>query len=381
MNNIKDIKKLFKKLKTPSDVYNPTILPLDACTWFNLLSDRSRGKTTQIILLGMCDNAVNGTKIEYIRSREEYIAPKIIIDIFSVIKNPEYKYIEILTNGKYNTVIYKSRRFYYATIDEKMNITDIAPEYFMHVCSVDKAESLKSGYATSNSDFIIYDEFIGKFYYKNEFVQFCDLLKTLLRDRSGAKIFMLSNTIDRHSPYFEEMLISDDILNMQQGDKKIITTPKNTNIYVEILGKNISKKRHFLNMEYFGFDNPALASITGAETWAFSNYQHLPDDIEIKILHRGMYIKHNNVLVALDIIKTEKHGTCIFCHKATRYYDDSIIYSIGDRETSNFIYGLGVTPPQKIIWELYKQNKFYYATNDVGYTVENYVLSAKKNRL
>ena len=298
-----------------------------------------------------------------------------------MIKNPEYKYIEILTNGKYNTIIYKSRRFYYATIDEKMNITDTAPEYFMHVCSVDKAESLKSGYATSNSDFIIYDEFIGKFYYKNEFVQFCDLLKTLLRDRSGAKIFMLSNTIDRHSPYFEEMLISDDILNMQQGDKKIITTPKNTNIYVEILGKNISKKRHFLNMEYFGFDNPALASITGAETWSFSNYQHLPDDIEIKILHRGIYIKHNNILVALDVIKTDKHGTCIFCHKATRYYDDSIIYSLGDRETNNFIYGLGVTPPQKIIWELYKQNKFYYATNEIGYTVENYVLSAKKNRL
>ena len=122
MNNIKEVKKLFKKLKTPSDVYNPVVLPLDTCTWFNLLSDRSRGKTTQIILLGMCDNAVNGTKIEYVRSREEYIAPKIIIDIFSVIKNPEYKYIEILPDGKYNTVVYKSRRFYYAKIDEKMNI-------------------------------------------------------------------------------------------------------------------------------------------------------------------------------------------------------------------------------------------------------------------
>ena len=58
------IKKEFKKLKIPADVYNPTHLPLQDCKWFITMSERARGKTTNLLLLGLCfRNGVFGLQV------------------------------------------------------------------------------------------------------------------------------------------------------------------------------------------------------------------------------------------------------------------------------------------------------------------------------
>ena len=47
------IRKEFKKLKIPKDVYNPLTIPLEWSKFNVLLSPRSKGKTTNILLLGL----------------------------------------------------------------------------------------------------------------------------------------------------------------------------------------------------------------------------------------------------------------------------------------------------------------------------------------
>lgn len=63
-------------------------------------------------------------------------------------------------------------------------------------------------------------------------------------------------------------------------------------------------------------------------------------------------------------------------HRATRTYDDSIIFTIGEIDKNNKRFRFGFTPSDKRLWELYKRNKFYYASNDIGSLIDNYVKQA-----
>ena len=109
-----------------------------------------------------------------------------------------------------------------------------------------------------------FDEFISKSFYKqNNFCLFLDIVKTLQRERLSPRIFMLSNTIDKNSEYFDELECRDfiDICNI--GDKIEYTTNKGTPIYVEIAKVNHSENKRKLNTLFYGFKNNKLASITG----------------------------------------------------------------------------------------------------------------------
>lgn len=81
------IRKEYKKLKCPKEVWNPLTLPLGECGYYIVLSDRSRGKTTNALLLGMIMNKIDGSKIEYVRQRREQIMPKFILSLFPLLSN------------------------------------------------------------------------------------------------------------------------------------------------------------------------------------------------------------------------------------------------------------------------------------------------------
>ena len=365
-----EINKLFKSLNVPKDVYSPIHLPFDTCKWFVTLSERSRGKTTNLLLYGMCIYQLYHTGICYIRSSESMIVPKQSKDMFSNIIT--WGYVERLTDGEYNTVEYKSRRWYLAHVDEDGNIDKKDMDAFCIMLSIDNNEKYKSVLETKN-DFIIFDEFIERNYYPYEFISFCDLVKTILRDRQSGMLCLASNTIDRLSPFFKELEISERVETMEQGDQEIITTPQGTRIYVEILGKKppkANKRQSLVNRMYYGFNNPRLASITGSSTWNIDNYPHTPKNF--KILLRGHYISYNDKYIALELCQ---HNDIIFvnCHFATQVYDDSIIYSLKEPQTARDRFKTGHTKLDKYIFEKYKRNLFKYADNTVGSLVEKYL--------
>lgn len=375
------IRKALKKKKVyVPDAYNPTHEPLEKATWFIGLSERGIGKTTGWILFGMEMYMQYGTVIQYIRESENQIMPKNSKDLFTVIL--EHDYITKITNGQYNNVIYKSRRWYFCNTDDDGNVIDKSTDHFMMSLCIEKAMDLKSVYNAPRGDLIIFDEFISRVYRPNMFVSFLDLCKTIIRDRHSAKIVLVANTIDRHSQWFHELLIHKEVVKMNtlQGDTKLITTSKGTKIQVSII-VNVQRreKKSISNMLYFGFDNPAIASITGGD-WAVDNYQHCESGIqnEIEYLSRDYYIEHNDELIQIDICTHPKREVFANLHFANKTQDTSKIFTLADTFDDKYIYKYGTNKMHRFIWEyLYKNNLFYYATNDIGEIVNDYVKQAK----
>ena len=375
------VKEEFRKLNIPKDVYSPMHLPFDKAKYNVLLSERSRGKTTNILLLGMCMHKLYGTTIEYIRKKEDQITKKITINLFTTIL--EYDYIEKLTDGKYNSIWYNARRWYYCLVDDDGNVIEKAPTHFMSMLSIDRNETYKSGYNAPRGDFIVYDEFISKYYYADEFLYFTDLLKTIIRDRLSPIIFMLSNMIDKNSEYLDELMISDQVMLMSVGDSSLITTKKGTNIYVELLEmskKTITPRRQLSNKLYFGFDNPKLINITGGD-WVVENYPHIPKKIEYDSVINSIFMKFSSNFIRLEVVAYNDQFF-VFCTKFTSViYDDSIILTLEPPNKRNEIYGLGRGKVFKFIWSLYDDKRFRYQSNTIGAWIDKYVYQYKHNTL
>lgn len=368
------IRKKMKALGIPADVYNPIKAPLEYCKYFIGNSERNIGKTTNWLLLGMVMNQDYGTIIQYVRQKEDNIAPKSTKDLFRTIL--QYHYIEKVTDGKYSGIFYKSRRYYFCNYDSSGKPVDIAPEHFMFMCCVEKGEDLKSSYNCPTGDLIIFDEFINRFYYPNEFVRFEDLTKTIIRGRWSPIIVMLANTINPHSPYYNELMIYDDIQLMHIGESKIITTPKGTKIHVELIGAAAEKKKKndIINRLFYGFSNPLLGSITG-DNWAISSYQHIPELEEnesIETISRQLYVFYNNKYVRMDIVLHSTLGQCLYCHWASETHKDSIILTAEYRTDARYMYRYGTGLVEKYLKKMLAENRVYYSSNDVGCFLDAY---------
>lgn len=333
----KAIKAEYKKLGCPKDVYNPCKLPLDEAKYFALLSERSTGKTTNLLLLGMLYNWHYGTEMIYIRKLESMIFKKELDGLFKTIR--EYGYIEKVTGGRWNNCEYYAGKWRYTNIDENGVVVEKAAEHFMRCLAVNRREVYKSSMVSVKGDFIIYDEFISDRYGLNEFVAFCDLLKTVIRDRLSPLVFMLANTIDKHSEYFHEMEIYEEIQLIEVGKSEIIKTQKGTKVFVELIrdAKEIEEKRR-LNTLFFGFLNPKISSITG-EGWAISNYPHI--ERGYKTIQHGVYIEYHGRYLELEIVEYEGKGVYILVHRASEVYEDSVIYSNADHLDGRYRFHLG----------------------------------------
>ena len=366
------INKIYNSLGCPADVYNPTTAPIDEVQYLVFLSERESGKTTNWLLYGMIMNWEYGTIIQYVRQGEDDIAPKNTSDLFSVIL--DYDYIEKITGGQYNSVYYHSRRWYFAKVDEDGKTVEVAPEHFMFMCCVLKQEKLKS----STGDLVIFDEFISKYYFPDEFIDLCNLTKTIFRGRRSPKIVMLANTIDRHSPYYNELEIYDEVQTIKIGEHQTITTPLGTKIYLELLGATVQRqqKRSIINRLFYGFRNPKLAAITGAD-WSMRNYQHIPkldpeSDDTITSICNSVYIYYNRKYVRLELVIHSSLGLCCFVHWATKTYPDSIIFTIEEMYDPRYYHKFGKNSLTKLIKQLMDSKHVYYATNDVGSFFESY---------
>lgn len=372
-----------KKLKIfPDGVWNPLHL-LTKNNGINFLfSERSVGKTTGLLLLGMVFNQFYNVRLHYIRETKAETNGTIVKDLFTTINSCGY--VEKITDGRWNRVLYfqNERKWYYVNQDNEGNIEEKANECLMFAMGCDKSDDYKSGYNCPTADFIILDEALKISGYKNYYANFQDILSTLLRFRISGFVFIIGNTVDYSSYWLSEYMIADTVRSMNKGEYREVTLDKGTQVYIEyIADEKISKKKVAVNKRYFGYSNSRLASVTGSG-WASKDYPHMPD-IDYSILLNNIYIEYNSCLINLELLKTEKIGLLVYAHKATKTYKDSYIYSdiIKNDERYNFRFGKG-NKIDCLIWDkLYKGGKFRYATNTDGHIVESYTKACIQGRL
>lgn len=368
--NINKCIKTAKKLKLfPDGVYTPQ--RVDA-VWNAFISDRSSGKTTAWLIVGLIAYVEDGTITHYVRSKEQMIRESNINKIYSVIESCGY--ISKITNDKYNSIEYRRnvRGFYLVCKDSEGNTIASDTNCCCKVLSIDNNDNYKSSYQCDKADFVIFDEFINAYYKSGEFVVFCDLLSTLFRKRLTGYIIMLANTINRRSEYFDELGCRDFIETAEQGDK--ITYELNgTTVHVEIVGTKLDDRRKLFNSRYFNFSNLRLNSITGAG-WSIDNVPHITKKAD-SILVKNVFVHYQTNYVQLYVVKVNEYGLCIHAVKSNApKKKDCIIYSVSDDfSDKKYIYSKGNDRFSKWLWGyMYDSKKWFFATNSVGSIIKAY---------
>lgn len=369
------IAKRYKQIVTDNAFRFPIRLPWGKCSTFIMMSERSIGKTTNFLLWGLLMHLEYGTIIHYVRTSYRSIEPRALKDLFTTIL--EHDYISKLTDGEYNNVMYYGSRWYMTLVNENGEILKQS-EHFMFCCSVDKASDLKSSYNSPRGDLILFDEFVGKFYRQDEFPDFLDLTKTIIRDRFSATFVFLANSIDIESQWYEELECRDLVYNMSIGERQYYETSLGQQNYIEIM-ENTSIERKEIkqahNKKYYGYKNSKLNAITGYG-WAMASYPMIPkfrEDQEIStIAYR--YIHHNGRRVRLELTYTLDLGLFVIAYPHyKRPIEETITFTLGEISDRRHRYALGHTREDRLFYQLYTRNKWYYALNSTGAFCNNYI--------
>lgn len=377
MNFSKIIKK-YRSLQCPEGYFDPCGLPYNNDKYFIICTERSVGKTTNILLFGMCANWIEGIQIQYLRQFAPMIERRNLRQLFSTIK--EYGYIPKITEGHYTDLIYQSHGWYYCNYSDEGELLDRATDPFMMCLSIDQNELYKSTYNAPKGDILIFDEFISSRYPQDEFIRFTDVCKTIIRGRTTPIIFMLANTIDRNNQYFYEMEVNDIVNSMPLGSNAETITHGGTPIYVDFYQPGATPQKTKHNKLFFGFKNRKLGAITGND-WSITPMPHPAADDSRVILTRQFYILYEDRYINLELARDDVNGIHIIAHMVTKGpYKDSIIYSMGLMMDWRFRYKFGHTKADKLVWTLYERKKFFYTSNAVGALVEKYYQTAKEYR-
>lgn len=370
--------KIYKKCKSPEPYDRPERWLDLSAPWNLLLSERSVGKTTMYLMLGIILHHLYGTRIEYIRQTKEHIAPKNSRDLFNNVLNLDY--IKILTAGEYNSITYEVKRWYLVQYDEDGKEVKRDPEPVCAMHSLDPGDVMaeKSTYNSPKGDWIIFDEFLSKIYKQDEFLLLTQMISTIRRQRYSVHILMLSNTISPYSKYFEELCISREIHRLQPGQMGTTETALGTKVHYAWLNLEgpVKEERKRANNWLFGFPgNKMLRSITGGG-WEIRNYPHLPrpevDEVRT-CWTKDFFIKCFGRILQIEIYKSNVLGNYALIHE---YFaepaEDKSVYVIDTPARANEIYLPGMLPRavDNIIWGLKRNGRWFYASNEVGGLVE-----------
>lgn len=363
------LKKEFKKLKTPKDIATPFTIPnFYKNGWNIMLSERSIGKTTNWLLLGLLMNWNYKTQIIYLRDTDNEIKPSNLRKLFDVIL--QFKYIPKITCGRWNSCYYYGKNWRFCNIDEDGNIIEKSGDSFCICTDLLHAEILsKSSFNAPTGDLIIYDECIKSHMYNpNQFVDLLDFHKTIARFRKSVITVLLANTINPDADIFHEFDIYDTISEMEINENVQMETREGTKIGISLLGarNEIKKLNAVTNRLYYGFNNPKLNSIKGGE-WAYVEYPHMTRDIIFEVIDNTIRIKTLSNTLKVSICRSEKIGLFLFVTYATKkIYEDTIFFDANTDFTDIKTFSNLSNPVGKIISSLVSDNKILFSNNRVG---------------
>lgn len=381
VNGIKyDYRKITKKYKSlgiPPEYDFCNFIPIEDknIIWYNLNSERSIGKTTNLLLYGMCMNILYGTQIQLIRHHIDKASyyERLFKTIIAYNKG---QYIRLLTDGKYNSVRYHWRNFYYCTVDEHGKVKEQATEPFCVALAADDCYTLCSTYESPFGDFIILDECFNESNRPDEFLHFVHLHKTIVRERISDKIFIVGNTIDVNNIWYRQLCIQNQVRKLKIGENKIIYTPENMPIYVAFLDNKSPKRRQRFNMFHYGFGNSELNSITG-NGWNIKQYPLTCELQNREQITRGIFMNyHDELFMELELINCDS-GVFFAVHPSTYLSakNGDIQYTLHFAMKENQVY-FGKDRLSMKILDFIRSKKVVYADNETGNLFEKFVREA-----
>lgn len=344
---------------------------------------RSNGKTYGFLKKVLNEFFKTGTPSVYLRRYAEDIQPSNLSSLF----NPFLDYINQKSQGQYNNVVYRTKTFQLAYIDDEgKTIRKSNP--IMYTCALSNWERNK-GADRGFVKYICFDEFMTRgTYIAGEFSKFTNVLSSFLRDRDGTVIYMLANTVNKFCPYFEEMGLRDTERQAQGTINLYDYNNKSLTVAVEYCHESLNVEEV---KKYYAFDNPSTSMITTG-SWEVDSYPHLEEfSVSKETMMLKFYLVFNMSLV-IGEIHHDKNQMFIFYHNAPegskRPIPDATDIVFTNQPTKNYLWldQFGKLPPIdpekckafKMIYQLTALQKCFYSTNSVGEVVRNFVVNPRK---
>lgn len=280
------------------------------------------------------------------------------------------------SNGEYTDIYYHASRWYMCYYDDKNNrVCDPTPFAFGFAITAQEHDKSTS---YPNVKTICFDEFLTrKGYINDEFVLFCNVLSTIIRERDDVQIFMLGNTVNKYCPYFAEMGLTR-IMDMKQGEIDIYKYG-NSGLTVAVEYARSTTHNGLRGKPsdvYFAFNNPKLRMITSGD-WELAIYPHCPEKYRPCDIIFTYFIQFDKLLLQCEIVCGET-GYFTFIHKKTTPIksDDDLVFSPNANSPRRNIRRNIKSPEDKLgerIYYFFKTNRVFYQSNDIGDAVKNYL--------
>lgn len=340
-------------------------------TYNMIIGERSNGKTFAVHEHALKVFWESGGQLAIIRRWQDDFVGKRGSTMFDGIVNAGI--VKKVTNGEWTGIYYFSSRWYLCRYENDKRVTMETP--FAYGFAITSQEHDKST-SYPNVRTVLFDEFLTRSsYIPDEFVLFCNVLSTIIRQRDDVQIFMLGNTVNKYCPYFKEMGLKH-VQDMKQGDidtyrysdSKLLVAVE----YCRPNGKD-GKPSDF----YFAFDNPKLNMITGG-AWEIDVYPHCPCKYRPKDIRFTFFIDFDATLLQCEVVCVND-GYFLFIHEKTselKHPDKDLVFSLNNwshakNKRRNIMKPedeLGV----KLAW-FFKHNRVFYQDNEVGEIVANYL--------
>lgn len=395
--DVQKIKKKVKSLKIPKEYWGINIDEFFEYQWNVYVSVReTAGKTTQALLFGMVLNSLypDHYSIEYLRNDQSQTTKANIETIFDTIIS--FGYIQKIYGNKWNSVTYSGRtkKFFLCKKDDDGSILDQDDQAICVVHSLEKYTDYKSSYVVHpRGKYIVVDEFPDTTRATYQlFYELLNAVSTIGRPLSPGSsewlhILMMGNNTDQYCWLYDDFMISEKIPNLTYGGKIEFKTEYNTTGICRLLelGEVQKKRLSDRNIPFVGFPGKKAAAFTGAQEWGGKTYRHIFFDLDYdQCYFRRCYIFHRGRYIQLDFFRDPVRGNYIFTHFASKpMMNDNIIYTVEPEKNSD-IYGFGkycknerILSISKKVVNLYKENRFFYASNAVGSLIDDFIKNIK----
>lgn len=344
-----------------------------------IFGQRSNGKTYAVKKYGLEQYVKDGKQIAYVRRwAEDFTGKRGSVLFDDLVSNGE---VSKITGGEWTGVYYYGSKWYLCRYEDGKRIADEMP--FCYGFSISAMEHDKStSYPLITT--VCFDEFLSRsMYLPDEFILFENLLSTIIRDRDDVRIFMLGNTVNKYCPYFKEMGLTH-IREQERGTIDVYHYGESAlTVAVEFCAPNKAGKQSDL---YFAFDNPRLQMITGhGNVWEMSIYPHCPIKYAPKDIQFTYFIDFDGNLLQCEIIL--KNGSLFtFIHPKTTDLKDiehDLIFSQEYHSAPNFRRKI-TRPVDEIgtkIAYFFKAEKVFFADNETGEVVRNYLMWCESDKM
>lgn len=353
----------------------PKFYSLDKILEFNaqynvIFGERSNGKTYAVLHLGLKNYIETGKQLAIVRRWQDDFKGKRGATMFDALLANGV--ITDLSGGKWNGITYQSYRWFLCRFNED-GTKETDPQPFAYAFAISAMEHDKST-SYPNVTTICFDEFLTRsLYLPDEFVLFTNIVSTIVRHRDDVKIFMLGNTVNKFSPYFAEMGLTN-VQKMKEGTIDLYTYGESgLKVAVEYTTNGAGKKQSDV---YFAFNNPKLKMITEG-AWELDIYPHCPHKFRPKDVIFTYFIEFNGNLLQCQVIAVDDLMFTFITRKTTelRHPKTDIIFSPEPSARPNWFRRITVTADPKIkkLYYFFLVEKVFYQDNEVGDIVDNYI--------